>query len=80
MIRAGVLSLSLALAFAGAAEGRTHRLAGFHAPRAPKTHAAGRHRPGMAEIEPLGPSSFHPVKRWKGFSYLDHEKRPGKAD
>ena len=40
----------------------------------------GRHRRSGAEIKELGPSTFHPVKRYKGFSYLEHEKHPEKDD
>lgn len=75
------LGLLVGLCVAGAAEARSHRLPGFHAPRTPKAHVSrSRHGSGMAEIKPLGPSSFHPVKRYKGFSYLEHETHPEKDD
>jgi hypothetical protein len=84
MRRALILALTCGLA-AGTAEARGH---GFgsghaaHAPRAPWAHKAPgeghRHRSGVGEIRDLGPNTFHPVKRYKGFSYLDHEKSPAK--
>jgi len=81
MIGRAALSLLIGLCAAGAAQARTHRLPGFHAPRAPKAHVSTAHRrAGTAEIKALGPSSFHPVKRYKGFSYLEHEKHPEKDD
>jgi len=80
----------LALALALAAGGAQARGRGFHAPRAAHGHRAahapraagqGRHRRASSgEIKSLGPSAFHPVKRYKGFSYLQHEQHPSKDD
>jgi hypothetical protein len=45
-----------------------------------RPHKAGsethRRRAGAAEIKDLGPTTFQPVKRYKGFSYLNHETHP----
>jgi hypothetical protein len=89
MRRTLLLALVLALS-AGAAQARGHGFHTFKAPRAhrashPRAHGAaaregGRHRHAGSEIKSLGPSTFHPVKRYKGFSYLQHEQHPAKDD
>jgi hypothetical protein len=83
-----ILLAALALSLAAAAADARGR--GFHLARSPHAHRAaharkapgeGRHhRASSGEIKSLGPSTFHPVKRYKGFSYLQHEEHPAKDD
>jgi hypothetical protein len=74
-----ILALAASLLLAEPVLARAYRAPAAHFPH-PKPPAASRHRAGMAEIKPLGPTTFHPVKRYKGFSYLEHEKHPEKDD
>lgn len=80
MRRMAVVLLLAGLSFAGPAAARAHRTGGMHAARAPGTHAGShRHRESSPElVGTIGPSHFHPVKPYKGFSYLEHEKHPEK--
>jgi len=73
-----LLCATVAFVLVGSADARARHP---RAPREPKVSSTGRHhRGGIGEIGTVGPSSFHPVKRWKGFSYLQHEKHPDKED
>lgn len=76
---AAILAFAAGLALAGPLLARAYRAPAAHFPH-PKPPAASHHRSGMAEIKPLGPATFHPVKRYKGFSYLEHEKHPETDD
>lgn len=85
-MRSPVLALVVLALGSGAAQARGHGFAGGHvrvSHPGKTSRAAGeghRHRSGIGEVGTVGPSSFHPVKRWKGFSYLQHEKHPEKED
>jgi hypothetical protein len=80
MRRALAVGALAALVVAGVAEARGHRLGGVHAP-----HAGGRHRSAIGEIKgvrSLGPAEFRPyepARPLKPFSYVDHERRGGRA-
>lgn len=79
MRRALVLGLAAAVTVSAAAQARGHGAKDFGG--AYKAPAAGRHRHASpAKIESLGPSTFEPVKPYKGFSYLDHGKRRHQGD
>jgi len=78
MYRALIAALALALGAGGASEARVHRAPTAHVPRHKAASARPRHHAGIAEIKPLGPTTFRPVKRYKGFSYLEHEVHPEK--
>jgi hypothetical protein len=74
------LGVVVALALAGAAQARGHRSKGLGAAYHHASATPRRHRPTTAKIESLGPSTFEPVKPYKGFSYLEHGKRRRKTD